>query len=329
MRLEMMLCGVAAAAVLIPEAALAKGFAPVSVDDLAGSRGGFVTAGGLTFGLGVQVTTYVDGALALQSTVSFTGDNGVPAGATKVTAPTAPTAPTAATAPTLPTAPTAPTTPTIATLPTVPTVAPAPPAAPAPAAQAPVTPAPAVPVPAAGQAATTSPVVPAPGPTPPAPATPAPVQQAPIPQVPVQQAQTSPGPQPSGPSPPPQTPPADPPRTASTGASAGTIVTLPANTLPPSLVALPAGDPASAGEDGTTSTVVTDDGKTTITHTLTAGQIRNLVVNAADNRVIQQDLQLDIVLPGFAEVQQQNLLSSMGMKINADGGLGVIGALAR
>lgn len=37
-------------------------------------RGGFVTAGGFTFGFGADVRTFVDGSLALESKVTWTGD---------------------------------------------------------------------------------------------------------------------------------------------------------------------------------------------------------------------------------------------------------------
>lgn len=50
--------------------------APLSDTDLGGLRGGFLTAGGVTFDFGVVVRTYVDDRLALQTTLQWT-----PAGA--------------------------------------------------------------------------------------------------------------------------------------------------------------------------------------------------------------------------------------------------------
>jgi prolyl-tRNA synthetase len=91
---------------------------------------------------------------------------------------------------------------------------------------------------------------------------------------------------------------------------------------------------AGAGADplvtteGLAATSVSQDGQTIVIHNLTPGQLTNLVVNTADNRTIQQDVQVNITLPGFADVQQSQLFASMGMKINADAGLGFIGALA-
>ena len=61
---------------------------PEADSALDGLRGGFVTAGGLTFDIGITTSTYINGQLALRSTI-----------ATGPGAPTAPTAPTGPTAP--------------------------------------------------------------------------------------------------------------------------------------------------------------------------------------------------------------------------------------
>jgi hypothetical protein len=47
---------------------------PVDADELAGVRGGFVSAGGFTFSFAATLTTLVDGELALQSTMRLDGD---------------------------------------------------------------------------------------------------------------------------------------------------------------------------------------------------------------------------------------------------------------
>ncbi|HEY4031155.1 MAG TPA: hypothetical protein VGM25_12475 [Caulobacteraceae bacterium] len=72
-----------------------KDLKPLSDSALSDLRGGFVTAGGFTFDIGISTSTWINGRLALASSV-----------ATSPTAPTGPTAPTAPTAPTSPTSPT-------------------------------------------------------------------------------------------------------------------------------------------------------------------------------------------------------------------------------
>jgi hypothetical protein len=72
---------------------------------------------------------------------------------------------------------------------------------------------------------------------------------------------------------------------------------------------------------------ITTDGGTIVIHNLSSGQLTNLVVNSADNRTIQQNTPVDIVLPGFAAVQQGQLLATMGMKIGQDGAFGFISSL--
>lgn len=47
---------------------------PVDTAELAGVRGGFVSAGGFTFSFAATLTTLVDGELALQSTMRLDGD---------------------------------------------------------------------------------------------------------------------------------------------------------------------------------------------------------------------------------------------------------------
>jgi hypothetical protein len=77
------------------------------------------------------------------------------------------------------------------------------------------------------------------------------------------------------------------------------------------------------------ATKVSDDGKTLIIHNLSPDQLTNLVVNSADNRAITQNVNVEITLPGFDQVQQQNLFASVGMKLHEDGGIGFVGALGR
>ena len=74
-------------------------------------------------------------------------------------------------------------------------------------------------------------------------------------------------------------------------------------------------------------TAITTDGGTIVIHNLSSGQLTNLVVNSADNRTIQQNTQVDITLPGFAAVQQSQLLATMGMKIGQDGAFGFVSSL--
>jgi hypothetical protein len=72
----------------------------------------------------------------------------------------------------------------------------------------------------------------------------------------------------------------------------------------------------------------TADGGTIVIPSLSAGQLTTLVLNSADYRTIQQNTQVDITLPGFAGVQQNQLLAGVGMHIGQDGALGFVGSLS-
>jgi hypothetical protein len=56
---------------LAPALAHAELPAPLDDAELAGQRGGFVTAAGLTFDFAAQLTTFVDGQLALESRLNL------------------------------------------------------------------------------------------------------------------------------------------------------------------------------------------------------------------------------------------------------------------
>jgi hypothetical protein len=64
--------------IAIPAAAAAQdlGSQPLAPDQLTAARGQLVTGGGLTFGFGAEIRTFVDGKLALESKLTLT-DQGV------------------------------------------------------------------------------------------------------------------------------------------------------------------------------------------------------------------------------------------------------------
>jgi hypothetical protein len=60
------------AALLAPAPARAQDPRPMSMDELADARGGFIVANGVTLGFGATVRTFVDGQLALESRLTWT-----------------------------------------------------------------------------------------------------------------------------------------------------------------------------------------------------------------------------------------------------------------
>jgi hypothetical protein len=126
--------------------------------------------------------------------------------------------------------------------------------------------------------------------------------------------------------------------TSPTGPTGPTDPTGPTAPTDPTVATVPTAQVASqtqpapdgaAGAGGLATTSLSDDGKTLVIHNLNPAQLTNLVVNAADNRSITQNVNIDIILPGFDQVQQNNLFASMGMKLNDDAGVGIVGALGR
>ncbi len=221
---------------LAADARFAKDLKPAPDSVLGDMRGGFVTVGGVTLDIGITTATYINGKLALATTVS--------------TGPTGPTAPTSPTAPTVKV--TAPSTPQIST-PQIST--------------------PQITTPGSGSGA--------PGPT-----TASTIQgSAPQTQGPV--TNSSPG---SGV-----------PGSIGSLAGAGTVTT-----------------------NGTVTTT-TNDGQTTVIQN--PSQVVNAVVNAANDQNIRLDTQVNVVLPGFDATQRSALLTSMGMKMGADGAFGIVSSL--
>lgn len=81
------------------------------------------------------------------------------------------------------------------------------------------------------------------------------------------------------------------------------------------------------GSDGL---VLSDaDGATAMIHTITNGQIRNLLVNAADDRDIRQEVSLTLTLPGFGAIQEGYAQQRISSEMSRDLDLGLIGALGR
>jgi hypothetical protein len=97
---------------------------------------------------------------------------------------------------------------------------------------------------------------------------------------------------------------------------------------PQSLTSSAPGPTAQAQPASTSQTVTTTasgGGQTTVIQN--PGQLINAVTNSANGQDIRLDTQVNVVLPGFDAVQRSQLLSSMGMKIGADGSLGIVSAL--
>lgn len=70
---------------------------------------------------------------------------------------------------------------------------------------------------------------------------------------------------------------------------------------------------------GSSGLVLTDaNGTTALVHNVLNGQLQNLVVNAADNRDIRQDMQVMLTLPAFDTMQQDFALARLGSQIFQD-----------
>lgn len=224
------------------DAKFTQGRAPEPDSVLGDTRGGFVTVGGVTLDIGITTATYINGKLALATTVA--------------TGPTGPTAPTAPTAPTV-------------NAPKV-TIA---------ATQTPATPQP--PSPGGGS-----------GPTGASQTTTPPTVTTPQIQTQTQGPTTTNTPAPSGSG-----------GSGSIGALAGS---------------------GTVSTNGTVTTT-TNDGQTTVIQN--PSQVINAVVNAANDQSIRLDTQVNVVLPGFDAAQRSALLTSMGMKMGADGAFGIVSSL--
>jgi hypothetical protein len=72
-------------------------------------------------------------------------------------------------------------------------------------------------------------------------------------------------------------------------------------------------------------TTSTNNGQTTLVQNPSQGV--NALANSANDQTIRLDTQVNVVLPGFDSVQRQQLLSSMGMKMGADGAFGIVSSL--
>ena len=70
---------------------------------------------------------------------------------------------------------------------------------------------------------------------------------------------------------------------------------------------------------GSSGLVLTDaNGTTALVHNVLNGQLQNLVVNAADNRDIRQDMQVMLTLPDFDVMQQDFSVGQLGSQIFHD-----------
>ena len=71
--------------------------------------------------------------------------------------------------------------------------------------------------------------------------------------------------------------------------------------------------------DGAGGLVLTDaNGSTALIHNVMNGQLQNMVLNAADNRDIHQDMQILLTLPNFEAMQQEYSLDRLGAQITQD-----------
>ncbi|WEK58119.1 MAG: hypothetical protein P0Y52_00855 [Candidatus Brevundimonas phytovorans] len=70
---------------------------------------------------------------------------------------------------------------------------------------------------------------------------------------------------------------------------------------------------------GSSGLVLSDaNGTTALVHNVLNGQLQNLVVNAADNRDIRQDMQVMLALPNFDTMQQDFSVARLGSQIFQD-----------
>jgi hypothetical protein len=74
------------------------------------------------------------------------------------------------------------------------------------------------------------------------------------------------------------------------------------------------GVPAGAG-----GLVLTDaNGSTALIHNVMNGHLQNMVLNAADNRDIRQDMQIMLSLPNFEAMQREYSLDRLGSQLTQD-----------
>jgi hypothetical protein len=59
-------------------------------------------------------------------------------------------------------------------------------------------------------------------------------------------------------------------------------------------------------------------GTTALVHNVMNGQLQNLVINAADNRDIRQDMQLMLTLPNLEAMQRDFVMTRLGEQISQD-----------
>ncbi|MGH7027299.1 hypothetical protein [Brevundimonas sp.] len=70
---------------------------------------------------------------------------------------------------------------------------------------------------------------------------------------------------------------------------------------------------------GSSGLVLTDaNGSTALIHNVMNGQLQNMVLNAANNRDIHQDMQVMLTLPNFDAMQRDFSLSRLGSQISGD-----------
>lgn len=70
---------------------------------------------------------------------------------------------------------------------------------------------------------------------------------------------------------------------------------------------------------GSSGLVLTDaNGTTALVHSVMNGHLQNLVLNAADNRDIRQDMQVTLALPNFDTMRQDFALARLGSQIAQD-----------
>lgn len=67
-------------------------------------------------------------------------------------------------------------------------------------------------------------------------------------------------------------------------------------------------------------------GTTLVGHRLVDGQLQGFIINSGNDRNIGQDIKIDLTLPGFDAVQKDLMAGRLGMRIDMDMAVGLVGA---
>jgi hypothetical protein len=78
---------------------------------------------------------------------------------------------------------------------------------------------------------------------------------------------------------------------------------------------------------GATGGVFSTPGGTTLIQNISNGQLTNVILNTASNHTFNQQTEVTLILPGFADVQSQILRNLTGLRLSMDVGAGTIRAL--